>query len=115
MTSLVSLDGRVVPAEDARVSVFDRGFLYGDSVFEALRTYGGVPFALTEHLERCGERRARADLHPVTLDTFRNEILDALAAARIRNRTSASSSRAGGARSSASIRLSPGRRFASPS
>ncbi|HEX6767557.1 MAG TPA: aminotransferase class IV [Polyangiaceae bacterium] len=82
MTSLVSLDGRVVPAEDARVSVFDRGFLYGDSVFEALRTYGGVPFALTEHLERLWRSAERALITiPVTLDAFRKEILDVLAAA----------------------------------
>jgi branched-chain amino acid aminotransferase len=83
MTSLVSLDGRVVPAEDARVSIFDRGFLYGDSVFEALRTYGGVPFALTEHLERLWRSAERALISiPVTLATFRKEILDALAAAQ---------------------------------
>jgi branched-chain amino acid aminotransferase len=49
---VVVIDGAVVPAEEARVSVFDRGFLYGDSVFEVLRTYGGAPFALGEHLLR---------------------------------------------------------------
>jgi branched-chain amino acid aminotransferase len=49
--AFVTLDG--VPAgASATVSVFDRGFLYGDSVFETLRTYGGEPFALREHLER---------------------------------------------------------------
>ena len=75
MTTLVSLDGKIVAAEDARVSVFDRGFLYGDSVFEALRTYGGVPFALTEHLERLARsaKRALIDM-PVSLETFRAEI-----------------------------------------
>ena len=45
MSELVSIDGRIVSAAEASVSVFDRGFLYGDSVFETLRTYGGVPFA----------------------------------------------------------------------
>jgi branched-chain amino acid aminotransferase len=85
MTSLVSLDGTIVAAEDARVSVFDRGFLYGDSVFEALRTYGGVPFALTEHLERLerSAKRALIDM-PVPLETFRAEVMAALAAARNR-------------------------------
>jgi branched-chain amino acid aminotransferase len=83
MTTLVSLDGTIVAAEDARVSVFDRGFLYGDSVFEALRTYGGVPFALTEHLERLARsaKRALIDM-PVSLETFRAEIDAALAAAK---------------------------------
>jgi branched-chain amino acid aminotransferase len=46
------MNGRIVPPERARISVFDRGFLYGDSVYEVLRTYGGAPFALEEHLLR---------------------------------------------------------------
>ena len=52
MSILVMLDGRVCAPGDATVSVFDRGFLYGDSVFETLRTYGGVPFELDAHLQR---------------------------------------------------------------
>ncbi|MBI5478685.1 MAG: aminotransferase class IV [Deltaproteobacteria bacterium] len=52
MPTRVFLDGEVVPAGKARVSVFDRGFLYGDSVYEVLRTFGGAPFALGEHLDR---------------------------------------------------------------
>jgi len=83
MTSLVSLDGTIVAAENARVSVFDRGFLYGDSVFEALRTYGGVPFALTEHLERLERSAKRALIEmPVPIDTFRAEVTAVLAAAK---------------------------------
>jgi len=83
MTSLVSLDGTIVAPEDARVSVFDRGFLYGDSVFEALRTYGGVPFALTEHLERLERSAKRALIEmPVPLETFRAEVSAVLAAAK---------------------------------
>jgi len=83
MTTLVSLDGRIVAEADARVSVFDRGFLYGDSVFEALRTYGGVPFALTEHLERLSRsaKRALIDM-PVSSAVFRTEIEAVLAAAK---------------------------------
>lgn len=83
MTTLVSLDGRIVAEADARVSVFDRGFLYGDSVFEALRTYGGVPFALTEHLERLARSAKRALIEmPVSLAAFRAEIEAVLAAAK---------------------------------
>ena len=48
----VWIEGRVVDAEEARVGVFDRGFLYGDSVYEVVRTCGGKPFALEEHLDR---------------------------------------------------------------
>jgi branched-chain amino acid aminotransferase len=46
------LDGRVCPPKEQTISVFDRGFLYGDSVFETLRTYSGAPFALDQHLAR---------------------------------------------------------------
>ena len=52
MGAKVWLEGRVVAAEDAKISVFDRGFLYGDAAFESLRVYQGVPFALDLHLER---------------------------------------------------------------
>jgi branched-chain amino acid aminotransferase len=46
------IDGKVVAVDDAAVSVFDRGFLYGDSVFETLRTYGGRLFRRDAHIER---------------------------------------------------------------
>jgi branched-chain amino acid aminotransferase len=82
MNALVSIDGRIVPAGEASVSVLDRGFLYGDSVFEALRTYGRVPFALGEHLARLEEsaRRALIEL-PVTRPELEQEIIGVLAAA----------------------------------
>ncbi len=46
------IDGKIVPQEKALISVFDRGFFYGDGVFESLRTYNGKPFLLDEHLKR---------------------------------------------------------------
>jgi branched-chain amino acid aminotransferase len=52
MTAKVWIDGGVVDAHEARVPVFDRGFLYGDSVYEVFRTFGGRPFCAVEHLER---------------------------------------------------------------
>lgn len=77
----VWIDGKKVEADSARVSVFDRGFLYGDSVFETLRTYGGAPFALDEHLERLAEsaRRVLIEL-PVPLDRLRREVAEAVSA-----------------------------------
>lgn len=52
MPSLASIDGRITPLEEARVPVADTGFVFGDSVYETLRTYGGRPFALGRHLRR---------------------------------------------------------------
>lgn len=59
--ALVWIDGAPVDAAEARVPVFDRGFLYGDSVYEVTRAFGGVAFALGEHLDRL-ERSAHAIL-----------------------------------------------------
>jgi branched-chain amino acid aminotransferase len=52
MTAAVSIDGVLVPVREARVPVLDRGFLYGDSVYEVIRTYGLEPFELPAHLAR---------------------------------------------------------------
>jgi branched-chain amino acid aminotransferase len=49
---VVQVNGRLVPVQRAQISVFDRGLLYGDGLFETLRTYRGRPFALREHLAR---------------------------------------------------------------
>lgn len=47
--------GNLVPAEQATVSVFDHGLLYGDGVFEGIRVYGGRVFLLKEHIDRLYE------------------------------------------------------------
>ncbi|MDA8086415.1 MAG: aminotransferase class IV [Nitrospiraceae bacterium] len=48
----IYLNDRVVPLAQARVSVLDHGFLYGDGVYETMRVYGGVVFMMEEHLAR---------------------------------------------------------------
>ena len=53
------VDGELVPADEATVSVRDRGFMYGDAVFETLRVYDGVPFEWDAHVDRL---RNSADL-----------------------------------------------------
>lgn len=53
------LNGEFVEKEDARVSVFDHGFLYGDGIFEGIRLYAGNVFKLEEHLVRL-EQSAKA-------------------------------------------------------
>ena len=82
MSILVVLDGQYCPPAEPTVSVFDRGFLYGDSVFETLRTYGGKPFELEEHLRRL-ERSAELVFIPLPLSRseLQREVLAAIAAA----------------------------------
>lgn len=48
----VYLNGRLVDRDRARISVFDHGLLYGDGVFEGIRTYDGLIFRLKEHIDR---------------------------------------------------------------
>jgi branched-chain amino acid aminotransferase len=55
----IYLNGEFVPKEEAKVSVFDHGFLYGDGIFEGIRAYDGYVFKLEEHLDRF-YRSARA-------------------------------------------------------
>ena len=50
--NLIYINGKFVPAEEAAVSVFDHGFLYGDGVFEGIRAYGGRVFRLEDHVKR---------------------------------------------------------------
>lgn len=81
---IVDVDGVLQRPEEARVSAFDRGFLYGDSAFEALRTYGGVGFRQRQHLERLARscERLRMTL-PFSLDVLDARVRGAVAAAAL--------------------------------
>lgn len=57
--TIFSLNGRLVPPREAVVSVTDRGFLYGDGIFETLHAYGRKLFRRREHLERLAQGAAR--------------------------------------------------------
>ncbi|MCX5649112.1 MAG: branched-chain-amino-acid transaminase [Planctomycetota bacterium] len=52
MGQKVWLNGELVPRDEAKISVFDHGLLYGDGVFEGIRSYGGKVFRLKEHVRR---------------------------------------------------------------
>ena len=58
----VNIDGRITDAADATVSVFDHGFLFGDGVYETIRTYNRMPFLLPPHLTRLRASAARLSL-----------------------------------------------------
>ncbi len=49
---VVFLNGELLPESRAGIPIRDRGFIYGDAVFDAARTFNGVPFKLTEHIKR---------------------------------------------------------------
>ncbi len=52
MAQMIWLDGELLPEDQAKVSVFDHGLLYGDGVFEGIRAYHGRVFRLDEHIKR---------------------------------------------------------------
>ena len=52
MRAMANWNGEITLAEEARIPIFDRGFLYGDSIYEVVRTYKHVPFFHEEHLDR---------------------------------------------------------------
>ncbi len=80
MPGKVWIDGAVVDADAARVPVFDRGFLYGDSVYEVTRTFGGRPFALGEHLDRLRGSAERIAMRLPPRGEIERAVVDAVAA-----------------------------------
>jgi branched-chain amino acid aminotransferase len=55
MARKVYINGTLVPQDEAKISVYDHGLLYGDGVFEGIRVYGGKVFLLPEHVQRLYE------------------------------------------------------------
>ncbi|HVO11026.1 MAG TPA: aminotransferase class IV [Vicinamibacteria bacterium] len=69
MGFLASVNGVITTAEEARVSVLDNGFAFGDSVYEVLRTYGGRPFAPGRHFRRLRASAGRLGIEVGLSDT----------------------------------------------
>jgi branched-chain amino acid aminotransferase len=81
----VYIDGKFYPKAEAKVSVFDHGYLYGDGIFEGIRLYQGCVFRLEEHLERL-EMSAKAIC--LQLPWTRQEISDIVCESCRRNQLS---------------------------
>jgi branched-chain amino acid aminotransferase len=60
----IYLDGEFVQREEAKISVFDHGLLYGDGVFEGIRAYDGKVFRLDAHIDRLYDSAKTIDLRP---------------------------------------------------
>ena len=76
---LIYIDGEFLPKAEAKVSVFDHGLLYGDGVFEGIRSYNGRVFKLDEHLERLYDSAKSIMLEiPISIDTMKETVLETL-------------------------------------
>ncbi len=82
MSAMVNINGRLLDKEHAVISVFDHGFLYGEGIYEVVRTYDGVPFLFDRHMRRLRNSGAmiRLDL-PVSDAEIERRFLETIAAA----------------------------------
>lgn len=80
MNRQIYINGQYFSREDAKISVFDHGLLYGDGVFEGLRIYGGKVFRLHEHLVRLWESANSLALQiPMSLEQMTADVKAAVA------------------------------------
>lgn len=70
---IIYRDGQYVDSQDAKLSIFDHGFLYGDGIFEGIRAYNGRVFKLKEHIDRLYES---ADSILLKIEISRQEMMD---------------------------------------
>ncbi len=86
MDPKVYINGKLYPKDEARVSVFDHGFLYGDGVFEGIRCYNGNVFKLVEHIDRLYDSAKSISLEiNLTKDELKDAIIDTLNANNLKD------------------------------
>jgi len=74
---LIYIDGEFYPENEAKISVFDHGLLYGDGVFEGIRVYNGRIFKLGEHIERLYESAKTVGIEvPLSKEEFKKAIIE---------------------------------------
>jgi D-alanine transaminase len=78
--ALANLNGVVMPLSEARISALDRGFLFGDAVYEVLRVYQGKPWLLEEHWRRLAQSLQSIRIGGIDLERLRRRMLDTIAA-----------------------------------
>lgn len=76
---LIYVDGKYYPKSEAKISVYDHGFLYGDGVFEGIRAYNGSVFKLKEHIDRLYSSARVIMLEiPITREEMINAVIETL-------------------------------------
>ncbi len=79
MDLVIYFNGKFVPKNEARTSIYDHGFLYGDGVFEGIRAYNGRIFRLDGHLDRMYDSAKAIDLKiPLSKEEMKKAIIETL-------------------------------------
>jgi branched-chain amino acid aminotransferase len=87
MAATVNVNGRLFDQEHAVISVFDHGFLYGEGVYETLRTYGGEPFLFDRHLRRLRSSAGMLSLQvPLSNEAIAARFRETMAASELEGR-----------------------------
>jgi len=76
MPELIYLNGKIVPPEEAVVSIDDRGFVFGDAVYEVIRSYEGRLWCLSRHMRRLGRSLAAVDMENVDVERVTKAVED---------------------------------------
>jgi D-alanine transaminase len=75
-TTLCYLDGEYTALRDAKISVLDRGFIFGDGIYEVVPVYGGQPFCFEEHMARLDRSLAELQIaNPLTLAQWKDIVM----------------------------------------
>ena len=82
MKALANVNGDTMPLAEARVSPMDRGFLFGDAVYEVLRVYQGRPWLLEEHCQRLERSLQSIRIGGVDLPRLRRRMHETIAAGK---------------------------------
>lgn len=84
MQTLACLNGEIMPVEEAKVPVWDRGFVFGDSVYEVFRLYQGRLWLEAEHVARLRRSLAEMEFPAVDIDTLMHGVRRTIAASEVR-------------------------------
>jgi D-alanine transaminase len=87
MEPIANLNGEMMPLAEAKVSALDRGFLFGDAVYEVLRIYRGRPWLEKEHFSRLERSLKAVRISGVDLDRLRRRMREAIAAGPFQDAT----------------------------
>ena len=86
MSLKVFINGKLIEKEKAKISVFDHGLLYGDGVFEGIRSYNSLVFKLKEHIDRLYESAHSIMLNiPMSKEQMIKAVINTLKANKLKD------------------------------